>query len=245
MNTSLAHAAPPAARKLLLARAPAKVVPIEDRLIRRARNGDLDAQEALVLAHSPRLYRLARSLTRSDADAQEILQDAFLLAFQRLGSFRGEASFGTWLRRIATNLVLMRRRHDSLCPHLPLEEMDLSEVENLTTQPEWHRPDQAILDAELREVLVRAVEELPSAYRAVVVLRDIEGLSAGEIAEELGESPAAVKSRLHRARLQLRATIEAFYRDHNSAHAPVARVPAAATAPSSIKARWANPPTKS
>ena len=190
----------------------------EDRaLLARAQQGDLAAFEKLVERYSKRVYNLALRMTGSPQDAQEIVQDAFLSAFQNLKSFRGDAAFGSWVHRIAANLALMRLRHRKVVTDAEGElkgELAYADDGALLTLPLSRfgkRADDQALDRELRQAIEAAVAKLPEAYRAVFLLKDVEGLSYEEIAEATGESVPAVKSRLHRARLTLRQAIDEFY----------------------------------
>ncbi|MFN0064115.1 MAG: RNA polymerase sigma factor [Myxococcaceae bacterium] len=190
----------------------------EQALLARAKAGELDAFEALVEAHQDRVYGLALRMTRSDADAAEIAQDTFLSAYQKLGTFRGEAAFGAWVQRIAANHALMRLRRRRLVQKTTEELLGpaFNERGSLEEAPasEWGRPaEEQALDAELKRAIDAATDALPDIYREVFLLKDVEALSYEEIAEMLGVSVAAVKSRLHRARLALREAIDTFYRE--------------------------------
>jgi RNA polymerase sigma-70 factor, ECF subfamily len=190
----------------------------EDRaLLARAQQGELAAFEKLVERYSQRVYNLALRMTGSADDAQEIVQDAFLSAYQNLKSFRGDAAFGSWVHRIAANFALMRLRHRKVVSDAEGElegELAAGDGGALPTFPLSQfgkRADDQALDHELRTAIERAVNALPDAYRAAFVLKDVEGLSYEEIAEATHESIPAVKSRLHRARLALRQAIQEFY----------------------------------
>lgn len=189
----------------------------EAELVDRARGGDYAAFEMLVRSWSDRIHRLAWSFTRNDADAEEVTQEAFLNAFRALPDFRGHA-FGAWMRRIAVNTALMRLRRRRRRPEVSLD----------ATRPdhaEAHHHESPLLvddmtaSRELRqqqvgEQIARAVDALDEKYRTVFLLREVEGLSIVETGEVLGLSVAAVKSRTHRARLALRATLERFAAEH-------------------------------
>jgi len=192
---------------------------LEDRaLLERAQEGDIDAFEQLVERHRDRVYGLALRMTRSEADAAEIVQDTFLSAYQNLKSFRGEAAFGSWVHRIAANQALMRLRHQRVV-EAATEELrgpEFTERGSLAEYPEvdWsRRADERVLDEELGRAIRQATDRLPEGYREVFLLKDVEGLSYEEIAEMMELSVPAVKSRLHRARLALREEIDAFYKE--------------------------------
>ncbi len=187
-------------------------------LLERAQKGDLSAFEALVDRHRDRAFGVALRITRSEADAAEIVQDTFLSAYQHLKEFRGEAAFGSWVHRIAANHALMRLRHQRVAEAAGevLKEPLFTDRGSLEEAPadEWGRPaDEQALDAELGRAIQHAADDLPEGYREVFLLKDVEGLSYEEIAEMTGSSVPAIKSRLHRARLALREAIEAFYRE--------------------------------
>ncbi len=186
--------------------------PSETVLIERLRDGDATALETLMSRYAPRVYRVARGITRTDSDAEEVVQDAFLTLATRIDRFEGRAALGTWIYRIATNaaLVTLRRKRAqlevSLEDHLPRFKQDgHRDAERSYLLADWSQnPDAELLDGEARAVLSRAIERLPDPYQVVLVLRDVEELSNDEAAEILGESIATIKSRLHRARMALR-----------------------------------------
>ncbi|HZA51537.1 MAG TPA: sigma-70 family RNA polymerase sigma factor [Myxococcaceae bacterium] len=191
----------------------------EDReLLSRAQAGDADAFEALVARHRDDVFALALRITRSEADAAEIAQDTFLSAYQHLPQFRGDAAFGSWVYRIAANNALMRLRRQRVkqAAESELRGPEFNERGSLVDPPNPNfvrAADEEMLDAELGAAIQQATDQLPESYRQVFLLRDVDGLSYDEIAAVTGESVAAIKSRLHRARLALREAIEAFYRE--------------------------------
>ena len=185
-------------------------------LLTQAQTGDLSAFEALVERHRDKVYGVALRMTRSEADAAEIAQETFLSAFQHLTEFRGEAAFGSWVHRIAANHALMRLRHRNVveAAEEELTEPEFNERGNWIEYPssDWsRRADEKALDTELGTAIRLATDRLPYRYREVFVLKDIEGLSYEQISEITGDSIAAIKSRLHRARLDLRNAIDEFY----------------------------------
>lgn len=189
--------------------------PAGDELLRRAQDGDTAAFEALVEREQDKVYGLALRMTRSEADAAEIAQDTFFSAYQHLKDFRGQAAFGSWVHRIAANNALMRLRHRRVVEKSEeaLAEPGFTRLGILRRPPEqWERPaDEQVIDAELGTAIERATDRLPEGYREVFLLKDVEGLSYEQIAEITGDSVAAIKSRLHRARLALREAIDQFY----------------------------------
>ena len=189
---------------------------IDQAWVERAQTGDMSAFENLVGAHRDQVFGLALRMTRSEADAAEITQDTFLSAFQHLNDFRGDAAFGSWVSRIAANHALMRLRHRKVvqATERELQEPEFNERGSWEEYPasDWSkRADQQVLDAELRGAIEEATQRLPEGYREVFLLKDVEDLSYEQIAEMLGESVPAIKSRLHRARLFLRQSIDEFY----------------------------------
>lgn len=182
----------------------------DEALVEAARSGDEGAFNALVRRYQEKVYGLALRLSGNPSDAEEILQDAFLKAYQHLVGFRGDAKFSTWLFRIATNAALMLRRSrrlhaaESLERYLPRYRDDGRLARFDLVYGRAGRVEQTIERGELARQIKEAVERLPDDYRMVVELRDIEELSTDETAEILGVSPEIVSTRLHRARLMLR-----------------------------------------
>lgn len=167
------------------------------------------AAERLVDTYGERAYRLARRITGNGPDADEVVQDAFWTVVRKIDSFRGESAFGSWLYRIIANAAYQKirtrnnRRHDiSLDEVLPLFDGSGHHAAGVV---DWSsRVDDPSVQAELRMALGTAIDELPDTYRAVLMLRDVEGRSCAEIADALGLNVGAVKTRVHRARLFLR-----------------------------------------
>lgn len=175
----------------------------ERRLIQQAREGDLDAFEALVRLHQRMVYGLALSLTRSHHDAEEIAQTVFLKTWRGLKTFRGEASLSTWLYRLTRNACTDHlRQNRKRSGDRSLEDPDLASLADQAPLPQEiaeHR--------ERQQALMDAMEKLPEESRAVLLLREVEGLSYQEIAQTLGLSQGTVKSRLSRARRALRESL--------------------------------------
>ena len=180
--------------------AEARAAPLSDEaLVDRARSGDLDAFGALVERHRDVVYRVAARIV-GEGDAEDVAQDAFLRAFHRLSLFRGESPFRAWLLRIAQNAALnavTRRRVDPL--ERPEEEAAGAGARKATERT----PADALEVSERRDRLARKLREMQPPHRAVLVLRDIEGLSYEEIAEVMETPVGTVKGRLHRARREL------------------------------------------
>jgi RNA polymerase sigma-70 factor (ECF subfamily) len=172
----------------------------ERALVARVLAGDRLAARELYDAHAPRVYRVIYRLTRDSDLADEYLQDAFVRIFDHLPGFRGDARLGTWIHRIAVSTALNglrgRNRRDS-------REIDLDSARTLAAPPDRLEPD-------LRERLRQAIDALPEIYRVPVLLFDVEGFSHAEIAEMIGVPEGTCKSRLNRARAQLREALAAY-----------------------------------
>ena len=188
----------------------------DETLAARAAAGDTPAFETLVHRYQSRVFALTCRLIGSESDAADVLQDTFLQAYRHVRSFRGEARFGTWLYRIATNAALMHRRARARRPADPLDAY-LPEFD----EAGFHRatPEELVVTNRVEELLDRqtladrartAIDRLPDACRAAFVLRDLEDLSTADVAEVLGIEPATVRQRVHRARLLMRGYLNAL-----------------------------------
>jgi RNA polymerase sigma-70 factor (ECF subfamily) len=182
----------------------------DETLAARAAQGDETAFEELVTRYQDRVFRLARRLTGSEDDAADVLQETFLQVYRGLAGFRGESRFGTWLYRIATNAALMLRRARSRRPAESLEaflpRFDAAGVHAATPadlQIAAHA-DRLIDRQDLAQKAWAGIERLPDLYREAFVLRDLEEMTTEEVARILDLEPAAVRQRVHRARLMLR-----------------------------------------
>jgi RNA polymerase sigma-70 factor, ECF subfamily len=186
----------------------------DDELVRLAQGGENRAFDELVRRYQDKVYRLSYKILRHEDDAAEALQDAFLSAYRGLGNFKAESTFSTWLYRIATNASLMkyRKRRDN---HVSLDQSQSTNEDAEPLQlPDWSaQPPEELLTAETRQVMAEGIARLPEELRTVFVLRDIEELSNAEVAEILDLSVAAVKSRLHRGRIQLRERLNRYFTD--------------------------------
>jgi RNA polymerase sigma-70 factor, ECF subfamily len=184
-------------------------------LLEKIKTGDYQAFESLVTRYESKVYRLAIRMLRNPQDAEDALQETFLQVHRGLPGFEGRSAFSTWLFRLATNVCLMKIRHRGTEPSklLPLEDyLPRQENGEVPQMVDWTiRPEEALLSKESREKMMEALEKIPPEYRAVFILRDMEGFSNGETGESLGISVAAVKSRLHRARLALRGLLSDYF----------------------------------
>ena len=191
--------------------------PDEAELLARLRARDDAAYESWVRASAPRVLGVVRRLLRNEQDAQEVAQDAFLSAFRGLASFDGSARLSTWLHRIAVNAALMRLRTKRRHPEEPIDELlPRFQADGYHEHPPsaWAaHSERAVASAEVRKAVRAAIDELPEIYRDVLVLRDIEELTTEEAAHALGITIAALKTRLHRARLALRERLDDLMRE--------------------------------
>ena len=183
-------------------------------LVRLAQDGDNRAFDELVKRYENKVYRLAFKILRHEDDAGEALQDAFMSAYKGLKNFKSDSTFSTWLYRVATNAALMkyRKRRDG---HVSLEQsQSYDEDADRLEIPDWSAlPDEDLLTGELDEILAEGLSRLPDELREVFVMRDIEELSNSDVADRLQLTVPAVKSRLHRARLQLRDRLNRYFQD--------------------------------
>lgn len=183
-------------------------------LVVLAQDGRTEAFDELVRRYQDRVYRLCIKILRNEDDASEAMQDAFFSAYRGIGRFKAESTFSTWLYRVATNAALMkyRRRRDG---HVSYEQSQSAQpdAEPLAIADWTTQPLDDVLDNETREILSREVEGLPENERTVFLLRDVMEQSNDEVARELGLTVAAVKSRLHRARVHLRDRMNRHFND--------------------------------
>jgi RNA polymerase sigma-70 factor, ECF subfamily len=183
-------------------------------LVERAKAGDSSAFEQLVRQYDRQIYRTALHITQNREDAEDITQDVFFKAFQKLDQFQGNSKFSTWLVRIAVNESLMRLRRRKTSKTVSMDQ-DVETEEGAIPRDfaEWRpNPEQIFSQSELGDILRKTIAGLPPGFRTVFTLRDIENLSTEETAEALGLSVPAVKSRLLRARLQLRERLSRYFR---------------------------------
>jgi RNA polymerase sigma-70 factor (ECF subfamily) len=180
-------------------------------LIARARRGDQLAFRNIMERHNQRLYRVARAVLRDEAEAEDAVQEAYLRAFSGLGEFRSDASIATWLTRITLNECLGRKRKRR--PTVGLEALQSAEASGaqIIRFPGMNSnsdPERSAAHMEIRRLLEGSIDLLPEAFRVVFVMREVEELSIEETAAALGIRPETVKTRLHRARLMLRAALQ-------------------------------------
>lgn len=173
--------------------------------------------ERVFTEYGPRVYNLARRILANDADAEDVTQDVLLLVIRKLDTFRGDAAFTTWLHRVTVNAALANRRkaHNRQEKTIadPLDAF-IDDGKHLVPIRAWaDQPDEQILNRESSEIIEAAIADLPDLYRDVYVLADVEGLPNADIGELLGLNLPAVKSRLHRARLMMRAALAPHFEE--------------------------------
>jgi RNA polymerase sigma-70 factor, ECF subfamily len=184
----------------------ASVAKDEYALVTEAKAGSYEAFEELVGRYEKKIYRLGMNITGNPEDAEDVLQETFLKAFQHLPEFREDSRFYTWIVRIAVNEGLMKLRKRRSDKSVPMEDSVDDEGAVMPREvADWRpNPEQQLAQAELETILNNAARSLPPTFRTVFFLRDVEGLSTQETAELLNLTTSAVKARLFRARLQLR-----------------------------------------
>lgn len=178
-------------------------------LTRRARLREEAAIRTLMQRYNRRLFRIARGVLRNDAEAEDVVQDAYVRAFTHLAEFREEASFGTWVSRIAYNEALGRRRRQRQTVDLAaLENVAQAQIIPFPLSAVINDPERTMAQREVHELLEKAIDDLPEDFRLVLISRVVEGLSIEETASLLGVKPETVKTRLHRARKLLREGLD-------------------------------------
>src|SRR5215470_7020997 len=188
----------------------------ELKLVQAAKKGDDSAFEELVRRYDRNVFRIAQHITQNREDAEDVVQEAFLKAYGNLARFQEQSKFYTWLVRIAVNEALMRlrKRRTGTGRTVSIDEDIETEDDAIPREiADWSpNPEQMYSQAELKDILSRNIQGLPASFRTVFVLRDVEGLSTEETAEALQLSVPAVKSRLLRARLQLRERLNRYFK---------------------------------
>jgi len=187
----------------------------DDELVKLSRNGDKNAFGELVKRHEGKVYTLGFRFMKNREDAADVMQDTFLQAYRKLGSFEGKSAFSTWLYRIAVNICLMRKRKKKL-EYVSFDSAIESESggDDIKREPvDWSDEPLELADKkQVREKIEKALSKMPGEYREVVVLRDMDGFSNNAVADMLKISLPAVKSRLHRGRMYLRKELSDYFR---------------------------------
>ncbi|MDX8501595.1 RNA polymerase sigma factor [Mesorhizobium sp. VK4C] len=177
-------------------------------LVRRALAREADAFRLIIKTHNQRLYRIARGVVRNDAEAEDIVQEAYMRAFASLDAFRGDASLATWLSRITINEALGRLRKRKRTVAMPAEAQIIRFPLNPNDLNPSDDPERTMAQRQILGLVERATDSLPDVYRTVFVARVIEGLSIEETADLLSIRPETVKTRLHRARALVRKALD-------------------------------------
>lgn len=187
----------------------------EPELVAFARAGDREAFRAIMTRCNQRLFRVARAVVRDEAEAEDVLQEAYARAFAAIAGFRGEAGIATWLTRIVLNEAHGRLRRRRVTVALDALEAAQSggQVLNFPNMAKSADPEADAARAQIRRILERAVDDLPEPFRLVFILREVEELSVEETAQHLGLKVETVKTRLHRARRRLREALDAQLAD--------------------------------
>ena len=183
----------------------------DEDVVARVLSGETALFEILMRRYNQRLYRVSRIILRDDAEAEDVMQDAYVRAYEHLHQFAGKAAFSTWLTRIAIHEALARKRRrgrQEELDALPMNGESMSIMKSSDPTPEA-----TTANSQARELLEQAIERLPETYRTVVVLREVEDMSVAETASSLGVTEAVVKTRLHRAHAMLRKELYSRAKD--------------------------------
>jgi RNA polymerase sigma-70 factor (ECF subfamily) len=187
---------------------------IDQKLVNSFREGNLNAYVELVDKYTQKVHNLAFRISRNEEDTEEIIQDVFVTVYQKIDKFEGKAAFSSWLYRITANTAFMKLRKRKQHQVVSIE--DAIEGGTDTIIPSADDTNIMGLTHEVREYIEKALDYLPAEYRAIFVLRDVDGMSNQDVAEILGITVPAVKSRLHRSRLMLRKKLQRFYSDYTN-----------------------------
>jgi RNA polymerase sigma-70 factor (ECF subfamily) len=184
-------------------------------LVDEFKAGDVSAFEEIISRYESKVMNLALRFTRNQEDAEEVMQDVFTTVYRKIDGFRGQSAFSSWLYRIVVNAAFMKLRKRKQTQTLSLEDLAPAVKQHCIERDvlAGQHSHSLAVNRELQEVLQRAIDRLPDQYRAVFVLRDVDGLSNQETGEILNLSIPAVKSRLHRSRIMLRKKLQRYYED--------------------------------
>jgi len=198
--------------------------PLTDKkLVAMCQRGSLEAFEELVSRYEAKAFNLAMRFTRCREDAEEVLQDVFSTVYRKIASFQGKSAFSSWLYRITVNAAYMKLRKRKQDTSIALEDLTPN-ARQLSLEGDTQfllRSDTLAMGKELRDVIEGAIDRLPSQYRAVFILRDVDGLSNQEVGRILELSVPAVKSRLHRSRIMLRRRLHKYYSEFTGRRIPM------------------------
>ncbi len=190
----------------------------DNELIERFTSGCEASFEILIRRYETKVNNLAMRLTRNQEDAEEVLQDVFITVYRKVAGFEGKSKFSSWLYRITVNAAFMKLRKRRQDQSVSMEDI-LPQLQNQAIQQPTAfgaRSDSLAFNNEIKQALEAAISKLPEDYRAVFILRDVDGLSNKEVGKILGLSIPAVKSRLHRSRLMLRKRLSRFHEDYTN-----------------------------
>jgi RNA polymerase sigma-70 factor (ECF subfamily) len=179
----------------------------DEEVVSRILKGEIALFEVIMRRYNQRLYRVARAILRNDGDAEDVVQDAYVRAYEHLAQFAGKAAFSTWLTRIAVHEALARKRRNGRLEEL--EAVPNKDARSSILKASVPNPETESAQHQTRQLLEEAIEALPSDYRTVVVMRDVEEMNVAETAAILEVSEALVKTRLHRAHAMLRKQLYA------------------------------------
>jgi RNA polymerase sigma-70 factor (ECF subfamily) len=184
-------------------------------LVNQFKKGDLTAFEEIISRYEAKVMNLALRFTRNQEDAEEVMQDVFTTVYRKIDGFRGQSAFSSWLYRIVVNAAFMKLRKKKQSQTISMEDLAPAVKQYCMERDHAaHTHSHGVaVTRELQEVLQKAIDRLPDQYRAVFVLRDVDGLSNQETGEILDLSIPAVKSRLHRSRIMLRKKLQRYYED--------------------------------
>ena len=184
---------------------------IDIKLVRRVQKGDKKAFDLLVLKYQQRIMNLASRFVRNHSDAMDITQDTFIKAYRALPNFRGDSAFYTWVYRIAVNTA---KNYLSVRARRPLEsDKDISEVEQIRGEDslkDYATPEHLLLKEQTQELIIKTIEDMPEDLRVAITLREVEGLSYGDIAVAMGCPIGTVRSRIFRARETIERELKTF-----------------------------------
>jgi RNA polymerase sigma-70 factor (ECF subfamily) len=195
-------------------------------LIKQFKKGSVEAFEEIVSRYEAQLYNLAMRFVKNPEDAEEVLQDVFTTLYRKAESFQGKSAFSSWMYRITVNAAFMKLRKRKQTPTAYLEDMAPATKEQCLEYDGTYgeRSDNSSMNRELKEIIQIAINKLPEQYRAVFILRDVDGMSNQEVGEILELSIPAVKSRLHRSRLMLRRKLQKYWNETQNDNLPVSNV---------------------
>lgn len=194
-------------------------------LVKKFRKGSIEAFEEIIQRYEAKVMQLAMRLTKNHEDAEEVMQDVFSTIYKKIDGFQGKSAFSSWLYRIVVNSAFMKLRKRKQNQTIALEDLAPSVQQSCLEgeSGQYERSDNIASSKEMRDIIQLAINRLPKQYRAVFVLRDVDGLSNNEVGEILELSIPAVKSRLHRSRLMLRKKLQRYYDDYTD-RKPMVRI---------------------